>query len=100
MGAIERVIISGGGTGGHIHPALAIADEIKKRNPSCSIQFVGALGRMEMVKVPAAGYDITGLWISGIERKITSIKNLSFPFKLLSSLLKLKNYFVNTNHKS
>ncbi|MBI48886.1 MAG: undecaprenyldiphospho-muramoylpentapeptide beta-N-acetylglucosaminyltransferase [Crocinitomicaceae bacterium] len=88
MGAIERVIISGGGTGGHIHPALAIADEIKRRNPSCSIQFVGALGRMEMVKVPAAGYDIEGLWISGIERKIISIKNLSFPFKLLSSLLK------------
>ena len=88
MGEIERVIISGGGTGGHIHPALAIADEIKSRNPSCSIQFVGALGRMEMVKVPAAGYDIEGLWISGIERKITSIKNLSFPFKLLSSLIK------------
>ena len=88
MGAIERVIISGGGTGGHIHPALAIADEIKRRNPSCSIQFVGALGRMEMTKVPAAGYEIEGLWISGIERKITSIKNLSFPFKLLSSLFK------------
>ena len=88
MGAIERVIISGGGTGGHIHPALAIADEIKRRNPSCSIRFIGALGRMEMVKVPAAGYDIEGLWISGIERKIISIKNLSFPFKLLSSLLK------------
>ena len=88
MGAIERVIISGGGTGGHIHPALAIADEIKRRNPSCSIQFVGALGRMEMVKVPAAGYDIEGLWISGIERKIISIKNLRCPFKLLSSLLK------------
>ena len=88
MGAIERVIISGGGTGGHIHPALAIADEIKRRNPSCSIQFVGALGRMEMNKVPAAGYEIEGLWISGIERKITSIKNLSFPFKLLSSLFK------------
>ena len=88
MGVIERVIISGGGTGGHIHPALAIADEIKRRHPSCSIQFVGALGRMEMLKVPAAGYDIEGLWISGIERKIASIKNLSFPFKLLSSLFK------------
>ena len=85
---IKRVLISGGGTGGHIHPALAIADEILKRNPYVEIRFVGAIGRMEMEKVPAAGYEIEGLWISGIERKITSIKNLSFPFKLISSLLK------------
>ena len=88
MASIERVVISGGGTGGHIHPALAIADEISKRYPSCTINFVGAKGRMEMTKVPAAGYDIEGLWISGIERKLTSLRNLSFPFKLLSSLLK------------
>ena len=85
---IKRVLISGGGTGGHIHPALAIADEILKRNPDVEIRFVGAIGRMEMEKVPAAGYEIEGLWISGIERKIISIKNLSFPFKLISSLLK------------
>lgn len=88
MPQLESVIISGGGTGGHIHPALAIADEIRKRYPSCTIKFVGALGRMEMTKVPAAGYDIDGLWITGIERKITSLRNLSFPFKLISSLLK------------
>ena len=88
MPQLESVIISGGGTGGHIHPALAIADEIRKRYPSCTIKFVGALGRMEMSKVPAAGYDIDGLWITGIERKITSLRNLSFPFKLISSLLK------------
>ena len=88
MPQLESVIISGGGTGGHIHPALAIADEIRKRYPSCTIKFVGALGRMEMSKVPAEGYDIDGLWITGIERKITSLRNLSFPFKLISSLLK------------
>ena len=90
MGRIENVMISGGGTGGHIHPALAIADEIKRRNPKANIRFVGALGRMEMEKVPAAGYDIDGLWISGLERKLTSTRNLSFPFKLLSSLLKAR----------
>ena len=66
MGRLERVIISGGGTGGHIHPALAIADEIKKRYPDCQINFVGAKGRMEMDKVPSAGYNIDGLWISGL----------------------------------
>ena len=88
MGRLERVMISGGGTGGHIHPALAIADEIKKRYPDCQINFVGAKGRMEMDKVPSAGYNIDGLWISGLERKLTSVKNLSFPLKLLSSFLK------------
>lgn len=85
---LKRVLISGGGTGGHIHPALAIADEIKSRYPNVQINFVGAKGRMEMEKVPNAGYNIDGLWISGIERKLTSTKNLLFPFKLLSSLLK------------
>ena len=90
MGLIQNVLISGGGTGGHIHPALAIADEIKRRNPHANIRFVGALGRMEMDKVPAAGYDIDGLWISGVERKLTSTRNLAFPFKLLSSLLKAR----------
>src|SRR5690606_20157995 len=84
-----KVIISGGGTGGHIYPAISIADEIKRRNPDADILFVGATGRMEMEKVPQAGYKIEGLWITGIERKLT-INNLSFPFKLMSSLFKAK----------
>lgn len=88
MKEIKRVLISGGGTGGHINPALAIADEIKSRYPNAEINFVGAKGRMEMEKVPKAGYNIEGLWISGIERKLTSTKNLTFPFKLISSLVK------------
>ena len=88
MKELKRVLISGGGTGGHINPALAIADEIKKRYPNAEINFVGAKGRMEMEKVPKAGYNIEGLWISGIERKLTSTKNLTFPFKLITSLVK------------
>lgn len=83
-------MISGGGTGGHIYPALAIAEEVKRRYPECDIRFVGAEGRMEMEKVPAAGYPIEGLWITGIERKILSKKNLLFPFRLISSLRKSK----------
>lgn len=82
-----KVIISGGGTGGHIYPAISIADEIKRRDPNAEILFVGAKDRMEMQKVPLAGYKIEGLWITGIERKL-SLKNLSFPFKLISSLWK------------
>jgi UDP-N-acetylglucosamine--N-acetylmuramyl-(pentapeptide) pyrophosphoryl-undecaprenol N-acetylglucosamine transferase len=80
-----NILISGGGTGGHIYPAIAIANEIKVRYPDANILFVGAKDRMEMEKVPQAGYDIKGLWISGIQRKLT-IDNLSFPFKLISSL--------------
>lgn len=82
-----RVILSGGGTGGHIYPAIAIANEIKTRFPKVNILFVGASDRMEMEKVPEAGYKIEGLWISGIQRKLT-MSNLMFPFKLLSSLAK------------
>lgn len=78
-------LISGGGTGGHIFPALAIADEIKRRQPEANIHFVGALGRMEMEKVPQHGYKITGLPISGLNRQ-QLLKNLSFPFKLFKSL--------------
>ena len=78
-------MISGGGTGGHIYPAIAIANEIKERNPDANFLFVGANDRMEMEKVPQAGYEIKGLWISGIQRKLT-LKNLIFPFKLISSL--------------
>jgi UDP-N-acetylglucosamine--N-acetylmuramyl-(pentapeptide) pyrophosphoryl-undecaprenol N-acetylglucosamine transferase len=82
-----NVIISGGGTGGHIYPAIAIANEIKVSYPEANILFVGAKDKMEMEKVPQAGYEIKGLWISGIQRKLT-LKNLIFPFKLVSSLWK------------
>lgn len=84
-----RVIISGGGTGGHIFPALAIANALKEMNPDNEILFVGALGRMEMEKIPAAGYKIIGLDVRGFQRKI-SLSNLSFPFKVISSLSKAK----------
>jgi UDP-N-acetylglucosamine--N-acetylmuramyl-(pentapeptide) pyrophosphoryl-undecaprenol N-acetylglucosamine transferase len=82
-----RFILSGGGTGGHIYPAIAIANELKLRFPDAEFLFVGARGRMEMEKVPQAGYNIEGLWISGIQRKIT-LKNLMFPLKLISSLIR------------
>ena len=88
-----NVIISGGGTGGHIYPAIAIANEIKVRYPDANILFVGAKDKMEMEKVPQAGYDIKGLWISGIQRKLT-LKNLMFPFKMISSLWKA-NKIIN-----
>lgn len=81
---INRVILSGGGTGGHIFPALSIANEIKKRNPDCRILFVGALGRMEMEKIPAAGYEIIGLPVIGFPRK-PSLKIFTFFKKLLQS---------------
>jgi UDP-N-acetylglucosamine--N-acetylmuramyl-(pentapeptide) pyrophosphoryl-undecaprenol N-acetylglucosamine transferase len=84
-----KIILSGGGTGGHIYPAIAIANELKRRYPDAEFLFVGAKDRMEMEKVPQAGYDIKGLWISGIQRKIT-LKNLSFPFKVISSLWKAR----------
>jgi len=80
-----NILISGGGTGGHIYPAIAIANELKKRNAETNFLFVGAKDRMEMEKVPLAGYEIRGLWISGLQRKLT-LKNLAFPFKLISSL--------------
>lgn len=85
----KKIIISGGGTGGHIFPAIAIADALKARLGEADIRFIGALGRMEMEKVPAAGYPIDGLWISGLQRKLT-LKNLSFPLKLISSMLKAR----------
>ncbi|MEN8886898.1 MAG: undecaprenyldiphospho-muramoylpentapeptide beta-N-acetylglucosaminyltransferase [Winogradskyella sp.] len=84
-----KFILSGGGTGGHIYPAIAIADELKSRYPDAEFLFVGASDRMEMDKVPQAGYAIEGLWISGIQRRLT-LKNLAFPFKLLLSLLRSK----------
>jgi UDP-N-acetylglucosamine--N-acetylmuramyl-(pentapeptide) pyrophosphoryl-undecaprenol N-acetylglucosamine transferase len=82
-----RVIISGGGTGGHIFPAIAIANALKKLDPATEILFVGANGRMEMEKVPAAGYKIIGLDIQGIQRG-SIIKNLQFPLKLVNSVRK------------
>ena len=85
---IRRVLISGGGSGGHIQPALAIADEIVRRYPKVQIRFVGAKGKMEMEKVPHAGYEIDGLWISGLQRSLINLKNISFPFKLIYSLIK------------
>jgi UDP-N-acetylglucosamine--N-acetylmuramyl-(pentapeptide) pyrophosphoryl-undecaprenol N-acetylglucosamine transferase len=81
-----RVIISGGGTGGHIFPAIAIANAIRKKNPAAEILFVGANGRMEMEKVPQAGYEIKGLTIAGFQRG-SVVKNLTLPFKLVGSLL-------------
>lgn len=87
---LERVIISGGGTGGHIFPAIAIADEIKRRNPGVHILFVGANGKMEMEKVPAAGYQIEGLTIAGFQRRLT-FSNFLLPFKIIKSLLKAKS---------
>jgi UDP-N-acetylglucosamine--N-acetylmuramyl-(pentapeptide) pyrophosphoryl-undecaprenol N-acetylglucosamine transferase len=85
----HKVIISGGGTGGHIFPAIAIANALKEKVQNIEIRFVGAQGRMEMEKVPAAGFPIEGLWISGFQRKLT-IRNLLFPVKVLMSLQKAK----------
>lgn len=84
-----KIIISGGGTGGHIFPAIAIANAIKLKYPDSEILFVGAEGKMEMEKIPAAGYKIIGLPIMGIQRKLT-LQNLKVPFKLLFSLLKAR----------
>lgn len=89
-----RIIITGGGTGGHIFPALAIANEFKSRHADAEILFVGAEGRMEMTRVPEAGYKIVGLWISGLQRKLT-LSNLLFPFKLVSSYFKAHNILKN-----
>ncbi|WP_432671988.1 undecaprenyldiphospho-muramoylpentapeptide beta-N-acetylglucosaminyltransferase [Flavobacterium sp. SM2513] len=82
-----KFILSGGGTGGHIYPAIAIANELKSRFPDADILFVGASNKMEMQKVPQSGYPIKGLWIAGIQRKLT-FDNALFPIKLLDSLLK------------
>lgn len=84
-----KVIISGGGTGGHIYPAIAIANALKELNPSVEVLFVGAEGKMEMEKVPKAGYPIIGLPIAGINRS-NMMANLGFPVKLISSLLQAR----------
>jgi UDP-N-acetylglucosamine--N-acetylmuramyl-(pentapeptide) pyrophosphoryl-undecaprenol N-acetylglucosamine transferase len=84
-----KVIISGGGTGGHVFPAIAIADAIRKIEPGASVLFVGAVGKLEMEKVPKAGYPIEGLWVSGFQRKLT-LQNLLFPVKLAASWWKAR----------
>lgn len=84
-----RVLMSGGGTGGHIFPAVAIAQEIKKRFPDAEFLFIGANGKMEMEKVPQAGFKIIGLNIAGFDRG-NLLKNIGLPFKLISSLIKAK----------
>ncbi len=89
-----KFILSGGGTGGHIFPAIAIADALKARYPQAEILFVGAKDKMEMEKVPQAGYPIKGLWISGLQRKI-NFSNLLFPIKLISSLVKAHRILQN-----
>ncbi len=87
-------ILSGGGTGGHIFPAIAIANELKSRFPDAKFLFVGAQDKMEMQKVPQAGYKIEGLWIAGLQRKLT-LQNAMFPFKLISSLWKSRKIIKN-----
>ena len=82
-----KFILSGGGTGGHIYPAIAIANELKMRFPTAEFLFVGAKDKMEMQKVPQAGYAIKGLWIAGLQRQI-NMKNAMFPFKVIDSLWK------------
>ncbi|MFH6993759.1 undecaprenyldiphospho-muramoylpentapeptide beta-N-acetylglucosaminyltransferase [Flavobacterium sp. FlaQc-48] len=81
-----KFILSGGGTGGHIYPAIAIANELKAQFPDAEFLFVGAKDKMEMQKVPQAGYEIKGLWIAGLQRKLT-LQNMMFPLKLATSLL-------------
>lgn len=93
---IKRAIVSGGGTGGHIFPAIAIADEIKRRNPDAEILFVGAKGKMEMEKVPAAGYQIVGLEIVGLKRKL-ALSNFLLPFKIVSSVMKARRIVKEFN---
>ena len=89
----KKFIISGGGTGGHIYPAIAIANALKEDNPNHEILFIGAKGKMEMEKVPKAGFKIIGLWISGFQRNLT-IKNLLFPIKLIFSLLRTAGIII------
>jgi UDP-N-acetylglucosamine--N-acetylmuramyl-(pentapeptide) pyrophosphoryl-undecaprenol N-acetylglucosamine transferase len=87
-----RVVIAGGGTGGHIFPAVAIAHALKKKSPDTEILFIGAKGKMEMEKVPQAGYRIEGLDIAGFNRS-SLIKNIGLPFKLIKSFLQVRTIF-------
>ena len=89
-----RVLISGGGTGGHIFPAVAVADALVELVPDCEILFIGAEGKMEMEKIPKAGYEIIGLPIRGIQRKL-SLKNAMVPFRLVTSFLKVRKVIAD-----
>src|SRR5437868_2533268 len=88
----NKIIIAGGGTGGHIFPAIAIANAIKKLEPTTEILFVGAKGKMEMEKVPQAGYEIRGLDIAGLNRS-SLIKNIGLPFKVMKSFAQVRKIF-------
>src|SRR5215212_3078783 len=88
----NKIIIAGGGTGGHIFPAIAIANALKKQEPQTEILFVGAKGKMEMEKVPQAGYQIEGLDIAGFNRS-SLIKNIGLPLKLVKSFLQVRKIF-------
>src|SRR5690242_21955727 len=90
----KKIIIAGGGTGGHIFPALAIANALKEIDPAIEILFVGAKGKMEMDKIPAAGYKIVGLDIAGYNRS-SLIKNISLPLKLVTSFLQVRKILKN-----
>ena len=92
----SKFLLSGGGTGGHIFPAISIADELRKKFPSSKILFVGSSHRMEMYKIPESGYKIKGLWISGIKRKI-HLSNLLIPIKIVVSLI--KSFFIINKFK-
>ena len=92
MEAKRRIIIAGGGTGGHIFPAIAIANAILKQEPQTEILFVGAKGKMEMEKIPQAGFKIEGLDIAGFNRS-SLIKNIGLPVKLLKSLFQVRQIF-------
>lgn len=91
-----KILMSGGGTGGHIFPAIAIADEIQKRSPDAEFLFIGANGKMEMEKVPQAGYKIVGLNIAGFDRG-NLLKNINLPFKVISSLMKARKTIKEFN---
>jgi UDP-N-acetylglucosamine--N-acetylmuramyl-(pentapeptide) pyrophosphoryl-undecaprenol N-acetylglucosamine transferase len=84
----KRIIIAGGGTGGHIFPAVAIANALRREDPSLAVLFVGAKGKMEMEKVPQAGYEIRGLDIAGFNRS-SLIKNFTLPFKIMKSFVQV-----------
>src|SRR5688572_20101544 len=89
-GKIPRVIIAGGGTGGHIFPAIAIANALKRNAPNIDVLFVGAKGKMEMEKVPQAGFDIRGIDIEGFNRS-SLIKNIWLPFKIIKSIFQVRS---------
>lgn len=90
----KKIIIAGGGTGGHIFPAIAIANAIRREQPGCDILFIGAKGKMEMERVPQAGYEIRGIDIAGFNRS-SLLKNVGLPFKLVKSFFQVRNLFIN-----